>query len=144
SNTATVAVTVTPVNDAPVAIDGTLAATEDVVATSILAATDVDSSVLLFSLFTQAVHGVVAITNPTTGAYTYTPAANYNGPDSFTFTASDRIEISNAGTISVMVTPVNDAPGALDRTLAATEDVVASGLLAATDGDGDALTFSIV
>ena len=39
---------------------------------------------------------------------TYTPAANYNGPDSFTY--ADSQLVSNVATVSITVTPVNDAP----------------------------------
>src|SRR5207253_11081155 len=43
------------------------------------------------------------------GAFSYTPGADYNGPDSFTYRASDGTLFSTA-TVSLSVTPVNDAP----------------------------------
>ena len=45
-----------------------------------------------------------------TGGFTYTPAANYNGPVSFTYTASDGTTNSNVGTVNITVSAVNDAP----------------------------------
>ena len=44
------------------------------------------------------------------GTITYTPAANYNGPDSFTYTATDGLADSNTATVTITVKPVNDAP----------------------------------
>ena len=45
---------------------------------------------------------------------TYTPAANYNGSDSFTFTVNDGTVDSNVATVSITVNAVNDAPVAAD------------------------------
>ena len=44
------------------------------------------------------------------GSFTYTPAANYNGPDSFTYKANDGTPDCNVATVTITVTPVNDAP----------------------------------
>jgi hypothetical protein len=63
-----------------------------------LAATDIDSSSLTYSIVTQPSHGTVTITNTATGAYKYTPSANYNGADSFTFKANDGTADSNTAT----------------------------------------------
>lgn len=50
------------------------------------------------------------ITNSSTGAYTYTPSANANGADSFSFRVSDCVIESAAAGISIDISPVNDAP----------------------------------
>src|SRR5207247_3353864 len=64
-----------------------------------------------------------------------TPAANYNGPDSFTFTASDGTATSNTATITVTVNAVNDAPVAVDGTLTTDEDTAGSVTLSASGAD---------
>ncbi|MCS7046436.1 MAG: tandem-95 repeat protein, partial [Gemmataceae bacterium] len=113
SNVATVTITVTAINDAPIAQNGTLVTAEDTPATGQLIATDVDSPTLTYSLVdTTNARGTVTITNTTTGTYLYTPAANFHGTASFTFRASDGSAISPPATITITVTAVNDAPTA--------------------------------
>lgn len=106
SNVATVTITVTPVNDAPVADDQTLTVAEDTVLTGTLTATDVDSTVLTFAQGTAPAHGTLTI-DTATGAFTYTPDADFFGTDSFTFTVSDG-ELSGTGTVTITVTDVVD------------------------------------
>jgi VCBS repeat-containing protein len=72
------------------------------------AASDIDSTLLTYSLVQPASHGTVSV-NPD-GSYSYTPQLNYFGPDSFTFRASDGTVDSNVATVALTVTPVNDAP----------------------------------
>src|SRR5207247_7951216 len=88
SNVATVAVTVTPVNDAPVAGNDSYSAVEDtalaVAAPGVLANdTDVDGDALTTVLVTGPAHGTLTLN--ANGSFTYTPAANYNGSDSFSY-----------------------------------------------------------
>ena len=68
---------------------------------------------------------------------TFSPNDNYNGTDSFTFTASDGLATSNTATVSVTVTAVNDAPVASDAAVTTNEDTDYSGTLSASDVDGD-------
>jgi hypothetical protein len=141
SNNGTVSITITAVNDAPVANNGSLTATEDVTASGNLIASDVDGDTLTYSVVSQPAHGTVTITNATTGAYTYTPNLNYNGPDAFTFKANDSTVDSNVATVLVNVSAVNDAPVANNANLSTNEDEPLIGSVTATDVDGDALTF---
>ena len=60
------------------------------------------------ALVANVTHG--ALTLNADGSFLYTPAANYNGPDSFTYTASDGTTTSNVATVSLTVNSVNDAP----------------------------------
>ncbi len=91
-------------------------------------------------------NGTVVV-NPD-GSFTYTPNANFNGTDTFTYAASDGAESAPA-TVTITVTPVNDAPVAVDGAYTAYLDtplaVAVPGVLArATDVDGDALSALLV
>ena len=141
---ATVTITVTAVNDAPVAAAGTLTTLEDTPATGTLVATDVDGDALTYAIVTNGTKGTAAITNATTGAFTYTPNPNATGADTITFKAHDALVDSNTATVSITITPVNDAPVAVNGTLTTVEDTPASGTLVATDIDSGTLTYAIV
>ena len=84
----------TAVNDAPVAANDAAATAEDtaVVIPVLANDTDLDGDTLSVSSVGTPAHGGAAI-NPD-GTITYTPAANYNGTDSFTYTIGD----GNGGT----------------------------------------------
>ena len=56
------------------------------------------------------------------GSFTYTPAANYHGSDSFTYRASDGTLTSNLATVTITVTGANDAPVAADDAYSTAED----------------------
>jgi uncharacterized membrane protein len=152
SNSATATIAVTPVNDAPVAVNDTLAATEDTVITYTAAQllgndTDVDSPTLTIFSVTSGTGGT-AVLNPD-GTVTFTPTTNFNGAASFTYLASDGALTSNSATVTVNVAAVNDAPVAVNDTLIATEDTViiytAAQLLGNdTDVEGSTLTIASV
>jgi large repetitive protein len=82
------------------------------------------------------------LTLNTGGSFSYTPNLNFNGSDSFTYKANDGTADSNVATVTITVNPVNDAPVADDQAFATDEDVLLQGRLAATDVDGNALTFT--
>ena len=135
-------ITVTAVNDAPVAAsDQSVTTNEDTAKAITLSATDVEGSTLTYTIGTGPTHGTLSGVAPTV---TYTPAANYNGPDSFTFKANDGTLDSNVATVTITVTAVNDAPVAVNGALTTLEDTPGSGTLVATDADGEALTYAIV
>ncbi|WP_214175990.1 Ig-like domain-containing protein [Geomobilimonas luticola] len=144
STAATVSITITAVNDAPVALNGTLSATEDTVATGTLSATDADNTSRTYSIVAQGTKGTVTITNAATGAYTYTPATNQNGADSFTFKANDGSLDSNAATVTVTIAAVNDVPTATTQSVSTTRNTAKTITLAGTDVEGSALTYTIV
>jgi hypothetical protein len=58
---------------------------------------------LSFAVLTRAAHGALTAPDPATGALTYTPQADYDGPDSFTFDATDAQGVSSPATISITV-----------------------------------------
>ena len=116
SATTTVDLTVTPVEDPPVAVADSYAATEDtplaVAATGVLTNdSDIDGDALTAAVVSGPSHGSVALA--ANGSFTYTPAANYNGTDSFTYAANDGIANSNNATVNLTVAAVNDAPVAV-------------------------------
>jgi VCBS repeat-containing protein len=136
-----VSITVTGVNDAPVANAQSVATAEDVQLPVTLTGTDPEGSALTWAIVTQPTHGTL------TGAgasWTYTPAANYSGPDNFTFTVSDGTATSAPATVSITVTAANDAPVANAQSVSTPEDAPRVVTLTGTDLDGDALTFAIV
>ena len=141
SNIATVTITVSPVNDPPVAATQSVSVTEDVAKTIVIKATDVEGSALTYTVVTQPAHGTITGTAPT---LKYAPAANYNGPDSFTFKAKDGLAYSNIATVTITVTPVNDAPVAAAQSVTIGEDIGKTVSLKATDADGNTLTYSVV
>jgi hypothetical protein len=147
SNLATVTINVTPVNDAPSAVDDTFETSEDTVLTGGLIAPD-DGLGVVFSVASQPAHGTVTIpggsVNPLGGSFTYVPAPNFNGTDSFTFHASDGSLTSNAATITIHVAPVEDPPVGADSFLLTPGGVARSGLLLASNVDGNALTYDFV
>src|SRR5204862_59085 len=78
-------------------------------------------------------------------SFSYLPAANYNGSDSFTYKANDGQADSGIATVNITITGVNDAPVAVNDSFTTAEDttlnVVASGVLSNdSDVDGDTLS----
>ena len=124
SNLATVSITINPVNDAPVVGDiANITAEDTAVIIDLLAnASDIDSTVLTPVIVDAPVNGVLVMN--TDGTVTYTPHANYFGSDSFTYKVRDEELDSNLATVSINVTPVNDAPQGVDNTVTTLEDNV--------------------
>jgi hypothetical protein len=142
SNVATVTVTVNSRQDAPVAQNGAAAGDEDTVIAGTLVANDADNDPLSFALVEQAANGTVAVNAD--GSFTYTPNADFNGTDSFTFIANDGTTNSNVATVALTVNPLNDAPVAQDGAAVGDEDTVIAGALVANDPDNDPLSFALV
>lgn len=142
SSIATTTVTVHG-NTPPVALATSLAATEDTPVTGTLRASDADDDPLTYTIAVNGSKGKAVITNNQTGAFTYTPAENANGTDTFSFVVYDGEAYSNIATATVTITPVNDPPVVSPLSLTTAEDTPVTGAVTATDPDGDALTFSI-
>jgi VCBS repeat-containing protein len=149
---ATVTITVTPVNDAPVAVNDAYTTSEDttltIPATGVLANdSDVDGDVLSAVLVTGVAQGTLNLNGD--GSFTYTPSLNFTGVVTFTYRASDTQLTSSPATVTINVTPLNDAPVAVNDAYTINEDTVLSialpGILANdSDVDGDALNASLV
>src|SRR5439155_1413574 len=114
SGVATVTITVTPVNDAPVAANDDRSEERRVGketgnAPGVLANdTDADGDTLTAVLVSDPSNGTA--TSNAVGSLVYMPALNFNGTDTFTYQASDGQAQSGVATVTITVTPVNDAP----------------------------------
>lgn len=141
SNVATVTLTVTPVNDAPVVLPGTVTLDEDTATTvDLLAgASDVDGDALTVTITAAPQHG--SFTQNADGTWTYAPAADWNGNDGVDYTVSDGT-VAVPAHLSFVVVPVNDAPVLADQSLAGFEDTPLLGNLLATASDVDSATLS--
>jgi hypothetical protein len=132
------AVNVTAVNDAPVADDQSVTTDEDTAREVTLRASDVEGDALGYTIVSAPQHGTLSGTGAN---LTYTPEADYNGPDRFTFKASEGTARSDPATVSIRVNAVNDAPVATNDTLSTSEDtplVFAARQLLGNDDPGPA------
>jgi alpha-tubulin suppressor-like RCC1 family protein len=135
-STATVSMTVTCVDDPPSAADDSETLAEDSGANAIGVLTndaDADGGAKSIVSKTNGAHGTVSITGGGTGL-TYAPAANYCGPDSFTYTLNG----GAAATVSVTVTCVDDPPAAVGDSDTVLEDAAPAAIdVLANDTDVD-------
>jgi uncharacterized repeat protein (TIGR01451 family) len=112
-STATVSVTVNCINDAPVADDASASTNEDTPVTIVLSGSDIEASPLGFSIAAAPTNGSLGAITPidaTSAEVSYTPNADFNGSDSFTFVANDGTASSPDATVTLTIEPVNDAP----------------------------------
>ena len=149
SNEATVTVTVTAPNMPPTSANDMATMDEDSLAIiNVLANdSDIDGSIDASSIniVSNPTKGSTAI-NASNGVITYTPNANYNGNDSFTYTVNDdEGAVSNPATVSLTISAVNDQPEIVGvPTSTATEGINYNFTPTANDIDvGDELVFSI-
>src|SRR6185295_7108733 len=148
SGIATVSITITGVNDPPVAVNDSYTTPEDTTLTIatpgvLINDSDVDGDTLSAVLVSQPTHGTLTLN--TNGSFSYVPAANYNGPDSFTYKANDGRADSGIATVSNTITGVNDAPVAVNDSYTTPEDttlnIATPGVLFNdSDVDGDTLS----
>ncbi|MCR9836404.1 tandem-95 repeat protein, partial [Vibrio parahaemolyticus] len=146
---AKVTVTVTPVNDSPVAVDDTTSIQEDTAVTIDVMPndTDVDGDTLsIQSASVPSDQGTVEIVD---GKLVFTPAENFNGDAEITYTVTDG-ELTDEAKVTVTVNPVNDVPTIkVDAVESITEDAVSTDTVVATltvrdtDTPEDQLTVSL-
>ncbi len=148
-----VEIMVEAVNDAPTGMNDSYAMLEDETLTVPMEMgvltndSDVDGDALEALLGVGPEHGMLELN--ANGGFTYTPDANYNGTDSFTYQVSDGTETSDLIVVEIMVEAVNDEPQALDDSYSTdiNETLVVAGpgvLGNDTDGDGDILKAELV
>ncbi|HCE2444146.1 TPA: tandem-95 repeat protein, partial [Vibrio parahaemolyticus] len=146
---AKVSVTVTPVNDAPVAKDDIATTQEDTPVTIDVLPNDTDVDGDKLSIESASVpkeQGTVEVVN---GKLVFTPAENFNGDAEITYTVTDG-ELTDEAKVTVTVNPVNDAPTIkVDAVESITEDAVSTDTVLATltvrdtDTPEDQLTVSL-
>ena len=148
TSTASVFVTVNPGTQdrPPVAVDDALTTAEDTGATIDVVAndSDPDGDPLSIASVTAPAHGAVAVLDA--HRVSYTPEADYHGPDGFTYTITDPSGATATAAVTIEVTSVNDAPiavadaASVDEDGAVTVDVVAND----RDADHDPLTITSI
>jgi len=154
SDVRTVTVNVTAKNHAPVSSTSTITFLEDIITSGTASASDVDTpsgmnnGILYYSVVSQPSKGIVIMDS--LGGYTYYPTSNINGSDTFTFEVRDNGSpalYSNTSTITVTITPDNDAPTlstATQNISGIFNTATSTTLTAAADIDGDTLTYTVV
>ncbi|MEN6635523.1 MAG: Ig-like domain-containing protein, partial [Clostridiaceae bacterium] len=142
TQTITFLVTLTAVNDTPVADDKTLNIAEDATIQTITKASvthdvdiETDKDALTLTITKAASHGTAAI--DASGNLTYIPNGNFNGTDSFEYTATDKWNATDTGTVTVNVSPVNDAPATGNDAKTTPEDTAVEITVLSNDGDVD-------
>ena len=132
-------------NVTPTAVPQTVTVQEDTPTTITLSGADSDNDPLTFAIGVATTRGTLSALSPTPpSTVLFTPNQDANGADSFSFTVSDESETSAAGTVTINIAPVNDAPVATPLTATAQSGQSVGITLVGTDLDGDALTFTVV
>ncbi|MBM4846180.1 tandem-95 repeat protein [Vibrio parahaemolyticus] len=146
---AKVTVTVTPVNDSPVAVDDTTSIQEDTVVTIDVLTNDTDVDGDKLSIESASVPKEQGTVEVVDGKLVFTPAENFNGDAEITYTVTDG-ELTDEAKVTVTVNPVNDAPTIkVDAVESITEDAVNTDTVVATltvrdtDTPEDQLTVSL-
>lgn len=147
SEPALVGITVTAINEPPVAADVEAETDEDESVTVYLSANDPDSDDVTFAIESGAAHGSVSQleqTGPMSATVLYRPQANYHGSDSFTFVVDDGDLESEVATATIDIDSVNDAPEVENQRVTLQYGERVEIMLAGSDVDGDELRFVIV
>ncbi|MFW1421694.1 tandem-95 repeat protein, partial [Vibrio parahaemolyticus] len=146
---ANVTVTVTPVNDSPVAVDDTVSTQEDTVVIIDVLPNDSDVDGDKLSIESASVPKEQGTVEVVDGKLVFTPAENFNGDAEITYTVTDG-QLTDEAKVTVTVNPVNDAPTIkVDAVESITEDAVNTDTVVATltvrdtDTPEDQLTVSL-
>ncbi|WP_444495318.1 tandem-95 repeat protein [Vibrio parahaemolyticus] len=146
---AKVSVTVTPVNDSPVAVDDTTSIQEDTAVTIDVLTNDTDVDGDKLSIESASVPKEQGTVEVVDGKLVFTPAENFNGDAEITYTVTDG-QLTDEAKVTVTVNPVNDVPTIkVDAVESITEDAVSTDTVVATltvrdtDTPEDQLTVSL-
>jgi hypothetical protein len=141
SSVSTITLTVTAINDAPVARAQTVTTTRNSNVAVNLLATDAESEPISYTVVSSPTQGLVSGTAP---ALLYTPNRDFTGTDSFQFAARDPHGATTTATISVTIVPSNTAPLAASQLLTTSAESAVAVVLSASDADEDTLTYTLV
>ncbi|HCE2384378.1 TPA: tandem-95 repeat protein [Vibrio parahaemolyticus] len=146
---ANVTVTVTPVNDSPVAVDDTTSIQEDTAVTIDVLTNDTDVDGDKLSIESASVPKEQGTVEVVDGKLVFTPAENFNGDAEITYTVTDG-ELTDEAKVTVTVNPVNDVPTikvdaveSITENAVSTDTVVATLTVRDTDTPEDQLTVSL-
>ena len=142
SNVAVASINVDPAVYVPIESGDTFVTNEDSSFEFTLAQADASGLPLFYQFFTPTAHGIVIDCGP--ALRRYVPNENYNGPDWITYTVSNALGTSAVRSLPVSMLPVNDAPVANAQEIAATEDTPIDIVLAGSDIEGTALTYTVL
>ncbi len=140
----TVTVTINATTNTPPVFDpiSTLRGSEDSSITALATATDSENNTLVYGLgATLPTDGTAFISE--TGNITYTPNDDFFGTDSFDITVTDGNSAAVSTTVSVEITPIQDAPTAQDDSVSVVSGEALTTALEASDADGDTLAFTL-
>lgn len=146
TNTANVNISVIPLNDAPVAVNDLASTNEDTPITVDVLANDIDSEGDFLTILSVSLeNGTAAIVD---NKLNITPALNFFGEITATYTMTDSINAPRSGSLVLTVLPINDAPIAVNDRYSLAEDAVLRVLPSSnnhllsndSDVDGDTLT----
>lgn len=122
----------------PSATAQSIAVTEDIAKMITLRSTGRSPT---YAIASAPTHGTLTV--PNGNQVTYTPEANYNGADGFTFTATDASGTSAAASVTLTVNAANDAPTAESVTIQADAGTTIDIALSGSDVDGDTLVYTV-
>ncbi|MBD5778291.1 tandem-95 repeat protein [Pelagicoccus sp. NFK12] len=137
-----VSLTVSPIDDAPVAKSLSLEIIEDTQYNGFLQGEDSDNDLLEYGMASPPVYGVVRIQSD--GSFMYVPNENFYGQDLFSFFVSDGNSNSDPAGVIISVVGVNDGPAVVSTNFSVPENQSLPIILEGFDVEGDSITFSII
>jgi hypothetical protein len=139
--TGAVSLTISAVNDVPVAFGQNVTNGEDISFAITLTGSDVDGPVTNYAILSGPTNGILSGAPPN---LMYRGATNYFGPDSFTFSVNDGSLTSAVATVTIMLTNINDAPMAVNQSITNGEDTSFAITLTGSDADGPLINYVVL
>lgn len=141
SNVSTITLIVNAINDAPVMLTQPISTTRNSNAAVTLAATDMESDTITYTLVSSPTHGALSGEIPN---LLYTPQPNFVGNDNFQFQAADNQGATTVATLTITVLPTNTAPLAESLILTTNQESAVAVNLIGSDAENDPLTYTVV